>query len=76
MCDALAEGCPDAALREAGQKLYGWVETDARFPMRTTVSRFLNVGSYHILADGLRVGWHPDFQTACGDQDDGGSDGG
>lgn len=76
MCDGLAEGCQETALREAGQKLYGWVETEARFPIRTAVSRFLNVGSYHILADDLRVGWHRDYRTVRGDRDDGGSDGG
>lgn len=76
MCDNLAEGCQEAAKREAGHKLYGWVETDARFPLRTTVSRFLNVGSYHILADDLRVGWHRDYQTVCGDPDYGEFDGG
>ena len=75
MCDSLANGCQEAALREAGHELYAWVETDARFPLRTTISRFLNVGSYHILADDLRVGWHRDYQTLCGDQDDGSSDG-
>ena len=74
MCDGLSEGCQETVLREAGQKLYGWVETDARFPLRTAVSRFLNVGSYHILADDLRLGWHRDYQTVCGDEDDGGSD--
>ena len=76
MCDGLAEGCEEAVLREAGRMLYAWVETDARFLLRTTISRFLNVGSYHILADDLRVGWHRDYQTVCGDRDDGGSDGG
>lgn len=76
MCDGLTEGCVEAALREAGQTLYSWIETDARFPIRTSVSRFLNVGSYHILADALRVGWHRDYQTVCGDQNDGGSNGG
>ena len=76
MCDHLDEGCQEAVLREAGHKLYGWVETDARFPLRTTVSRFLNVGSYHILADDLRVGWHRDYETVCGAPDDGESDGG
>lgn len=76
MCDGLTSGCGDAALREAGQKLYGWVETDARFPMRTTVSRFLNVGSYHILADDLRVGWHRDYQSVCSEKDGGEADGG
>ena len=76
MCDSLAECCNEAVLREAGHKLYGWVETNARFPLRTTVSRFLTVGSYHILADDLRVGWHRDYQTICENQDNGGSDGG
>ena len=75
MSDSLAEGSQEAALREAGSGLYGWVETDARFPLRTTVSRFLNVGSYHILADDMRVGWHRDYQTLCGDLGERGSDG-
>ena len=75
MCDSLANGCQEASLREAGRRLYTWVETDARFPLRARTSRFLNVGSYHILADDLRVGWHCDYQTLCGDQDNGASDG-
>ena len=75
MCDGLAEGCQETAPDEAGRKLYTWVETSARFPLRTTISRFLNVGSYHILADDLRVGWHCDYLTLCGDLDDGASDG-
>lgn len=76
MCDGLALDCQEAVVREAGKKLYGWVENEARFPMRTTVSRFLNVGSYHILADDLRLGWHRDYHSVFGDADDGGSDGG
>jgi hypothetical protein len=76
MCDGLAKGCEERALRHAGQKLYGWVENDARFPIRATASRFLNVGSYHILADGLRVGWRRDYLTVCDEPDDGGSSGG
>ena len=76
MCDGLARDGQEGVLREAGHKLYGWVETDARFPLRATVSRFLNVGSYHILADDLRVGWHRDYETLCADPDEGGPDGG
>ena len=71
MSDRLAGVRQKAALREGGHKLYSWVETDARFPLRTEVSRFLNVGSYHILADDLRVGWHRDYETVCGDPDNG-----
>ena len=37
---------------------------DFRYALRS--SRFLNVGSYHILADDLRVGWHRDYESLCG----------
>lgn len=63
MCDGLEAGCDDSVLRSSGQKLYGWVETDARFPIRSQTVRFLSVGSYQILADNLRVGWHRDFES-------------
>jgi hypothetical protein len=70
MCDSNAKAPSDCAtLREAGQTLYHWVETDARFPFRTATHRFLNVGSYHILADDVRVGWHRDFATLFGKKD-------
>jgi hypothetical protein len=66
MRDKLADGqTSDAAQRQAGQELYGWVEADARFPFRAVTHRFLTVGSYHILANGLRVGWHPEYESAC-----------
>lgn len=66
MCDGLADGCEEKSIQDAGKKLYGWVETEARFPIRATVSRFFNVGSYNILANDLRVGWHRDYLTICG----------
>ena len=75
MRDGLSEGSKQPAVREAGNKLYGWVETGARFPLRTTIRRFLNVGSFHILADDLRVGWHRDYESLCGDFHGGESDG-
>jgi len=66
MCDKIVDKeTTDTARRQAGQELYSWVEADARFPFRTVSQRFLTVGSYHILANELRVGWHPDYQTAC-----------
>ena len=63
---AMADGHEKApgdcqTLRQAGQDLYHWVETGARFPFRALISRSLNVGSYHILANDVRVGWHRDF---------------
>ena len=65
MCDGLTAGCGESELRTAGLGLYSWVENEARFPFRTLTNRFLCVGSYHILADQLRVGWHRDYATVC-----------
>lgn len=66
MKDKLGDGdTADVARQEAGRGLYDWVEADARFPFRTLTPRFLTVGSYHILANDLRVGWHPDYEAAC-----------
>jgi len=61
MCEELGPNAQTAAVRKAGQELYHWVETEARFPFRKVTSKFLSVGSYHILANDLRVGWHRDF---------------
>ncbi len=66
MCDSYADTLPDdGALRQDGQQLYQWVENEARFPFRSLTARFLNVGSYHILANTLRVGWHRDYAAIC-----------
>jgi hypothetical protein len=62
MCDALAPECAASELRQAGQSVYAWVEAEARFPFRALTNRFLNVGSYHMLANELRVGWHRDYK--------------
>jgi hypothetical protein len=66
MCDGNADSAGDeAALKQGGQILYQWVENEARFPFRSLTARFLNVGSYHILANDLRIGWHRDYVTIC-----------
>ena len=56
---------------KSGQELYYWVEAEARFPFRTISARFLNVGSYHILANDLKVGWHRDYNTLFSSEDEG-----
>lgn len=57
-----------------GQSLFKWVEQDANFPLRTVRERFLTHGSYHILANRLAVGWHPDFKAADEDPPKKGND--
>lgn len=70
MCDT-HEGKEEdeAQLCADGREIYQWVETEARFPFRTLTAKFLNVGSYHILANDLRVGWHRDY-CKLRDEDD------
>jgi hypothetical protein len=70
MQDKLAAGEPSpAAQRAGGQDIYSWVEAEARFPFRSVTHRFLTVGSYHMLANDMRVGWHPDYVTVCATED-------
>jgi hypothetical protein len=63
MCEGLDGTVKDSTIRQAGQDLYHWVEAQARFAFRTVSARFLNVGSYHILANDLRLGWHRDYTS-------------
>ena len=68
MTDSFQELEPEgASLERAGREVYEWMEQEARFPLRTLVERFLNVGSYHMLANSLRVGWHKDYLKICGE---------
>lgn len=47
---------------KAARKLYDWVESIASFPIRPRCTEsFITRGSYHMLADDMRVGWHPEF---------------
>ncbi|MET4312761.1 hypothetical protein ABIC01_005772 [Bradyrhizobium sp. RT4b] len=69
MCDVHSGTPPvEPTLKQDGQALYQWVENDARFPFRSLTARFLNVGSYHILANNLRVGWHRDYVSICAEE--------
>lgn len=54
--------------------MYYWVETQARFPFRSVTARLISVGSYHILFNDVRLGWHRDYEKLlrpAGDDDNG-----
>lgn len=67
--------CEECARRDeagriaAGRLVFEWAEREADFPLRSVRQRFLTHGSFHILANRLALGWHPDFRTT-GDGDD------
>lgn len=59
--DEIESGADDEAKCAAGRKLLAWAE-ELEIPIRSARAQFLTGGSYHALADRLRVGWHPDFK--------------
>ena len=67
MVEGVVEGCDDPALARHGSKLYDWFATDAPTVSQLRFrhdfhSEYLTKGSYHMLADKLRVGWHPHYE--------------
>jgi len=63
MTDELGTFAAEALQRNAAREIYKWVE-DTVIPIRANVTEpFVTRGSYHILSDRLRVGWHPEFMN-------------
>ncbi|MFI5706337.1 ABC-three component system protein [Kribbella sp. NPDC051620] len=64
----LADELSDDALEDqkvaVAKQVYAWVEEASAPPVRAMCTeRFLIRGSLHMLADVIRVGWHPDFEA-------------
>lgn len=61
LADEIGDEAAVGAMRQAAQKVYAWVE-DSHYPIRPQVQHpSMSRGSLHILADSLKVGWHPQF---------------
>jgi hypothetical protein len=64
MQDELGEEAAEETKIAAARRIYGWVETEFRRNIRPEChDPFICKGSFHILADDQRVGWHPDFEA-------------
>ncbi|MBA2848250.1 hypothetical protein G4V39_04530 [Thermosulfuriphilus ammonigenes] len=62
MKDDLGNDAAEEAKKKAAQALYKWVETGSHRSIRAGVTEpCIARGTYQILADKLRVGWHPEF---------------
>ncbi|MDO9271212.1 MAG: hypothetical protein Q7T96_19070 [Methylobacter sp.] len=62
ICDELGEEPAEAELAKAGRAILKWAE-DAPIPIRSGVPvPWVCRGSFHMLAEDLKVGWHPDFR--------------
>lgn len=71
MRDEVSEDDDDPRLARHGINLYAWIETDA--PTQSSLwvrpqfqSQYMVRGSFHILAETLRVGWHPEYRERIG----------
>ncbi|MGW4750564.1 ABC-three component system protein, partial [Streptomyces sp. NPDC004290] len=64
MIDDLGEAAAETEMRAQAKNLYAWVEQDARYRIRAGCDEaFVTTGSYQMLADEQRVGWHPEFEA-------------
>jgi len=64
-CEAQADGADlssDEKRKAHGRIIFHWANR-YQAPFRNRHEAWLTSGSYHVLADNIRVGWHPDFRT-------------
>lgn len=62
ICDELGDSPADDAMAKAGREVLKWAE-DVVLPIRPNVAaHWICRGSLHMLADELKIGWHPKFQ--------------
>lgn len=62
IADELGDEASEQIKKEAARKIYNWME-NCDYPIRPQVKeQSIKRGSFHILSDYLRVGWHPEFK--------------
>lgn len=58
------------SLKEAkGKKVFHWARRYPK-PLRNRDELWLSSGSFQMLADDLRVGWHPDYKEMLGEEEE------
>jgi hypothetical protein len=68
MREQVLQGCDEPTLARHGSDLYDWMSTEAAARSDLWVradfkSGYMTRGSYHMLAELLRIGWHPEYET-------------
>lgn len=62
MKDKLGTPAVETAKKEAARSVLEWAERTSIAIRPAVVAPFVTRGSMHILADDLRIGWHPEFR--------------
>jgi hypothetical protein len=61
--DELGDAATEEAKEKAARSVLEWAE-QATIPIRPNVTEpFVSRGSFHMLSDELRIGWHPEFRN-------------
>lgn len=64
MSDELGHLAAEEEMQREAKRLYKWVELDAEFPIRPRCTAgFVTRGSFQMLSEQMRVGWHPNFEN-------------
>ena len=58
----VTEGCDDGTKKAQGKKVFRWAR-EYQKPLRNRDEIWLSSGSLQMLADEVRIGWHPDYKT-------------
>lgn len=67
MKEEMESNLPDEnRMIEIGKSMFNWAEENEHTPIRRDFKGDFSRGSYHILSNELKVGWHPEFQTRLG----------
>ena len=63
----LTEDCDDHTKITQGKRVFRWAR-EYQKPLRNRDEIWLSSGSLQILADQMRIGWHPDYETLVSQQ--------
>ncbi len=70
--DDITDPANEEELISSGKKVFEWVEHKADIPIRKSCTdSFITRGSYQILANQLKVGWHPQFKDRLSSETEG-----
>ena len=61
----LDEDCDDRTREDQGRKVFRWARQHQK-PLRNRHELWLSSGSFQMLADDVRVGWHPKYPSLVG----------
>ena len=65
----VTEGCDDGTKKAQGKKVFRWAR-EYQKPLRNRDEIWLSSGSLQMLADKVRIGWHPDYKTLLASRKD------